>query len=323
MNHSSLRLRVVATGGPLQDPSRVARALERFGQAGFAIDNAIAAERSFGRFAGTDAERLADLSSMLDPQEPMPDLLIPTRGGYGTVRLLDQIDYPALSQRMADAETVFVGYSDMTALQLALLATTGMKSFSGPMLNADFGAPRPSRFTMEWFRRVMSDTSFRLPVMTGHTEQVAVEGTLWGGNLAVLCQLIGTPYLPVIEGGILFIEDVGEELYRIERMLFQLLHSGVLARQQAVLIGRFTGAKPDYYDPEGYTETALLDVLRSRLTIPVLTGLPIGHVPDIVALPVGGHARLTGQENGYVLEVSDYPTLGHRAGLVDWSVLGA
>ncbi|WP_189532381.1 LD-carboxypeptidase [Paludibacterium paludis] len=315
---SSLRLRVLASGGPLQDPSRVERALLRFEQAGFAIDNAIAADRRFGRFAGTDEERLADFSCLTDGGAPMPDLLIPTRGGYGMVRLLGDLDYPALCRGMKESGAILCGYSDVTALQMALLAKGGIVSFSGPMLNSDFGAPRMSRFTLDRFRLALSNPVFRVEAKTGRSESLDLEGTLWGGNLAVICQLVGTPYLPAIEGGILFLEDVGEELYRIERMLFQLFHSGILARQKAVLIGRITGSKPDFYDPDGYTITAVLEAIRRRLDVPVLDGLAIGHVPDILSLPVGAHARLTGAEDGYALEIGGYPWLEERAARVNW-----
>ena len=109
---------------------------------------------------------------------------------------------------------------------------------------------------------------------------------LWGGNLSVLCSLLGSPYFPTVQGGILFLEDVAEHPYRIERMLTQLLHAGVLARQKAIVLGQFTDYKRVPHD-RGFTLQSVVNWLRSQLKVPVLTGLPFGHVPTKVLLPVG------------------------------------
>ena len=116
--------------------------------------------------------------------------------------------------------------------------------------------------------------------------------TLWGGNLSVLCSLVGTPYLPMVKGGILFLEDVGEHPYRVERMLTQLMHTGILAQQKAVVLGAFSGYKlvPGY--DRGFDMPAVVTWLRAQLKVPVLTGLPFGHVPTKVLLPVGQKVRL-------------------------------
>ena len=119
---------------------------------------------------------------------------------------------------------------------------------------------------------------------------VAVEGTLWGGNLALVAHLVGTPHLPRVDGGILFLEDVGEHPYRIERMLHQLHFAGVLGAQRAVLLGTFTGYATGPND-NGYDLAAVVDDARRRFGVPICTGLPFGHVPDKLTLPVGGHAR--------------------------------
>ena len=116
--------------------------------------------------------------------------------------------------------------------------------------------------------------------------------TLWGGNLAVLVGLLGTPYFPQIEGGVLFIEDVGEHPYRIERMLSQLLLSGVLARQKAIIFGQFTEFKLGAHD-KGFKLQSVIDWLRQQLKRPVLQGLPFGHVPTKVLLPVGAQVSLS------------------------------
>ena len=115
---------------------------------------------------------------------------------------------------------------------------------------------------------------------------LAEDAVLWGGNLSVLCTLLGTPYLPAIENGVLFLEDVAEHPYRIERMLTQLLHAGVLAKQQAIVLGQFTDYKLTAHD-KGYKLDSVVAWLRSQVKVPVLTGLPFGHVPTKLCLPVG------------------------------------
>jgi muramoyltetrapeptide carboxypeptidase len=115
---------------------------------------------------------------------------------------------------------------------------------------------------------------------------LAEDAKLWGGNLSVLCSLVGTAYLPEVEKGVLFLEDVAEHPYRIERMLTQLLNAGVLAKQQAIVLGQFTDYKLTKHD-QGYKFDTVVSWLRDHVKVPVLTGLPFGHVPTKVCLPVG------------------------------------
>lgn len=301
-------LRLMALAGPLGDVARAQRGVDRLERAGFRVDNRECLERRFQRFAGSDAERLADLNRLADGVAP-PDLLLATRGGYGAVRLLDDIDYARLCPRLIEAGTVLMGYSDITAVQLALYARGGVVSFSGPMLYGDFARETPSAFTMQWLLRALGSSGYTLEVNAPQLDVARVEGTLWGGNLSVIAALCGTPWLPVVDGGILFLEDVGEDVYKVERLLYQLLDAGVLARQGAIVLGHFSNMKEDGYDPDGYTLAAVIAALRTRLKVPIATGLPIGHVPDIVPVPVGGHGQLVLREGGFALAVSAYPSL--------------
>ncbi|WP_084637394.1 LD-carboxypeptidase [Paludibacterium yongneupense] len=301
-------LRLMALAGPLGDRGRAERGIARLERAGFRIGNRACIQRRFQRFAGSDAERLADLNALAASVAP-PDVMLATRGGYGAVRLLDEIDYDRLCPRLIEAGTVLTGYSDITAVQLALFAKGGVVSFSGPMLYGDFARETTSAFTMQWWQRVLTTPEFTVDVNTVQSESAQVEGVLWGGNLSVVAGLAGTPWMPAVDGGILFLEDVGEDVYRIERLLFQLLDAGILARQSAIVLGHFSNMKEDGYDPEGFTLETVLDNLRARLKLPIATGLPIGHVPDIVPLPIGAMARLAMREDGFALTVSGYPTL--------------
>ena len=133
-------------------------------------------------------------------------------------------------------------------------------------------------------------------------------GQLWGGNLAMLAHLIGSPYLPQIEQGILFLEDINEHPFRIERMLLQLLHAGILQKQQAIVLGDFSGGRLSAYD-NGFDLDAVVIQLRSRITVPIVTGLQFGHLPDKVTLPVGAQATLKADQTGWSLHVEGYPHL--------------
>lgn len=303
------RVRLLALGGPMLDATRVQRGLDTLCAQGFAVENLGCLNRRHSRFAGSDAERAADLNALAESSVAMPDLLLATRGGYGAVRLLERLDYARLGPRLREHGTMLMGYSDNTAAQLALLARGGVISLSGPMLYGDFAAAPPSSFTMDWLRQVLSATSFSLRVDVPQPASVRCEGTLWGGNLTVLTSLVGTPWLPQVPGGILFLEDIGEDVYRVERMLQQLRLSGTLGAQSAIVLGHFSGQRPDGFDPQGYTMDHLAQRMAAETGRPVLHGLPIGHVHDIVPLPVGADARLLADSGGFTLDVSGYPAL--------------
>lgn len=302
-------IRLLAPSGYPHDPDAIDRALERLGNAQHRIENVEATQRRYQRFGGTDGERAGDLNRLADPERPLPDIGLAVRGGYGAARILHGLDYRGLERRLRDQPIVLVGHSDFTAIQLALYAKARVKTFGGPMLSADFGAQTPSEFTMDHFWRTVTQPSATIVADVPQVQNVEVSGTLWGGNLAILASLVGTPYMPDIDGGILFIEDVNEQPFRIERMIYQLHLSGLLARQQALVLGQFTGVRPFEYD-NGYDMQAMIEQVRAVVGIPVVTGLQFGHVPDMVTLPVGAHAQLVANAHGFRLTVSDYPHLG-------------
>lgn len=244
------------------------------------------------RFAGDDDTRLAALHRVADAA---PSVALASRGGYGLMRLLDRIDWPRLAGSV-ERGTRWVGYSDLTALQLGLLAHTGAASWAGPLAADDFGRADADGGVDEITRDVFCEAmrgeleavGFRTDA--GH-DGLAVRGRLWGGNLAVLCSLLGTPHFPRVHGGILFVEEVGEHPYRVERSLLQLLQAGVLPAQKAVLIGAISGWRPAPQD-RGYGLRSMVDALRQRTGVPILTGLPFGHVPTKLCLPQGRRVDL-------------------------------
>ncbi|AOJ38312.1 LD-carboxypeptidase [Burkholderia lata] len=306
---ASYTIRLLAPSGYPHDPDAINRALERLSSAQHRIENIEATQRRFQRFGGTDGERAGDLNRLADPERPLPDIALAVRGGYGAARILHGLDYRGLERRLRDQPVALVGHSDFTALQLALYAKARIKTFGGPMLSADFGAETPSDFTMQHFWQTLTQPSTTIIAEAPQVQSVNVTGTLWGGNLAILTSLVGTPYMPDIEGGILFIEDVNEQPFRIERMIYQLHLSGLLARQQALVLGQFTGARPFEYD-NGYDMQAMIDQVRAVIGIPVVTGLQFGHVPDLLTLPFGAQAQLVANAHGFRLTLSDYPHLG-------------
>ena len=205
---------VLATAAPLRLAARRLAAL------GFDVRIDAAALARHQRFGGDDDTRLAALHRVA---QQAPSIAMATRGGYGLTRLLDRIDWQLLA-RSVERGTRWVGYSDMTALQMALLAHTGAASWAGPHAVDDFGRAEAAggldEITPAVFCEAMSGELEALGFRTdaGH-DGLEVRGRLWGGNLCVLASLLGTPHWPKVKGGVLFLEDVNEHPYRVERAL--------------------------------------------------------------------------------------------------------
>ncbi len=295
------------SGWPASEALR--RGVERLRRVGCTVAGEDTARRRWLRFAGTDEERAADINRLADPDAPLPDIVMATRGGYGVHRILPQLDYAGLRKRLTGKPVALVGHSDLTALSLALLAQADLVTFAGPMLAYDFGGQTASDFTLQAFWNTLRESARVVRWQGGPDAPVNVMGTLWGGNLAVLCSLIGTPYLPAVERGILFVEDVFEPVYRIERLFQQLKLSGVLDRQRAVVLGDFSSYRGDEYD-RGYDMRALVAYLRSVTDVPIVTQMPFGHCRNKLTVPVGARARLRADAEGKVeLAFTGYPHL--------------
>lgn len=284
---------IYSPSGAVQDRAAFRRGLRRLGQAGFDVTVDEAALARHTRFAGTHAQRLAAIERAADSGA---DLALISRGGYGLNHLLPDIDYPRLAAAI-DRGTAFMGFSDFTALQLALWQRTGRITWAGASLGADWGAPEGvDEITQACFEDVAlgvgEGTGWRIGKDCAAYQGLHIDAaTLWGGNLCVLTSLVGTPWMPQIDGGILFLEDVAEPPYRIERMLMQLEQAGILQRQRAIVLGQFTDARVTAHD-RGFNLASLTAALRQRLPIPVLTRLPFGHVRTKVCLPFGATVQL-------------------------------
>jgi muramoyltetrapeptide carboxypeptidase len=248
------------------------------------------------RFAGDDEARLDAIHRAAGSGA---DVALITRGGYGLTRLLPGIRYKVVAKAI-DKGMRFVGLSDFTAFQNAVLAQTGSVTWSGPALGEDFGVEgEPDDIMQACFEDLLSGqgegAGWQVPAREAMDKPIELKGELWGGNLAILAALVGTPWMPKIKSGILFLEDVHEHPYRVERMLTQLLYAGLLGRQKAILLGHFTNYKPVPHD-RGFRLQTVVDWLRRQVKAPVLTNLPFGHVATKVCLPVGAKVHLAVEE---------------------------
>ncbi len=247
-----------------------------------------------GYLAGTDAQRAADLNAMFADSAVAG--IIAMRGGYGCGRILPLVDYENIAQN----PKILIGYSDVTALLLAVHQRTGLVTFHGPVANGGFNG-----FTAQYFCQVLMAAEAVIcqnPAQKGDSlVQVndrirticpgKATGVLAGGNLTVLCSIIGSGFLPDWTDKILFIEDINEEVYKIDRMLTQLKLAGILARLRGVVVGKFTGCSP----AQSYGSLTLDEVLDEhlgRLGIPVFAGSMIGHIPAKFTIPIGLEAEM-------------------------------
>ncbi|RYF28537.1 MAG: LD-carboxypeptidase [Comamonadaceae bacterium] len=299
-NHGPQHIYIYSPSGAVRDKAAFRRGIARLKALGHEVEVDVDALASHTRFAGDDATRLAAIHRAAASGA---DIALISRGGYGITRLLADIRYKAVAKAVAGG-TRFIGVSDFTAFQNALLAKTGAVTWAGPSLVGDLGTEgEPDDIMLacldDLFTGHGEGTGWRMnaekPRADGSSAVRDVyikKATLWGGNLAVLGSLVGTSYLPAVRGGILFIEDVNEHPYRVERLLTQLLHAGVLAQQKAVILGQFTDYKLAPHD-KGFKLQSVVDWLRTQIKAPVLTNLPYGHVATKVLLPVGGQVSLS------------------------------
>jgi muramoyltetrapeptide carboxypeptidase len=291
----SKHIYIYSPSGAVRDRAAFRRGLKRLQQLGHTVEVDTAALSSHLRFAGDDEARVQAIHRAAASGA---DVTLISRGGYGLTRILDRIDYHSVA-RAVEQGTQFVGISDFTAFQMGLFASTRAISWAGPALCEGFGAlPQPDDIMEDCFQDLLLDqgegTGWRQSPGFSPVDAEVHNACLWGGNLSVLVSLLGTPFFPKIRKGVLFLEDVAEHPYRIERMLTQLLRSGVLAQQQAIVLGQFTDFRLTPHD-RGFKLATVVQWLQTQLEIPVLTNLPYGHVQTKVLLPFGAKVDLVAQ----------------------------
>ena len=315
MNSSQIPIYCFAPSGKITDIESITRAKSFLEGQGFELHNIECANRVYQRFAGSDQERLNEINDLPEITSSIgPNISLAMRGGYGVSRLLPKIQWDRLAKAVDDG-LVIVGHSDVSSRQIGLFAKTGRVSYAGPMLSYDFGRhpAELSQFTLHYFLEAVLRQSLDIEVKHRQqwldTSQVDYEGTLWGGNLSILVSLLNTSYFPsksLIKNGILFIEDVNEHPYRVERMLLQLLQAGVLETQHAILFGDFSSYQLSPHD-EGYDLNACISVIKSQLKelgakTQLLNNLPFGHCHDKLTLPVGGKCLIHANREGFHLK---------------------
>lgn len=297
---------IYSPSGAVRDKAAFKRGIKRLAALGYDVELDADVLSSHMRFAGDDDTRLAAIHRAAASGA---DIAMISRGGYGLTRILDGIRYKTIAKAI-ERGTQFVGISDFTAFQMALIAKTGAVTWAGPALCEGFGvggAPdlQPDDIMEDCFHDMASGqgegTGWRQNHAWPRATPLSVHhATVWGGNLSVLVSMVGTPYFPAIKGGILFLEDVGEHPYQIERMLTQLLLAGILSSQKAVVLGQFTGFALNSHD-KGFKLNTVVAWLQSRLKVPVLTNLPYGHIQTKVLLPVGKSADLAAEGKDVML----------------------
>jgi muramoyltetrapeptide carboxypeptidase len=250
--------------------------------------------------------RIADLHTMF--ADPEVQGIICVRGGYGTPQLLDGLDYDLIRKN----PKMMLGYSDITGLHLAIHQKTGLVTFHGPTGLSPF-----TEFSQNWFRRsidnkpmgVLGNPTERNPFRPQHPLRTVkggkARGRLIGGNLTLVSCLMGTPHEPDVRGKIFFLEDVGEEPYRIDRMLQQLALAGKFDQCAGVIIGECVDCGPREFQPSitfNYTLGEVLDRVFAKVKVPVFHGLLIGHTADQITLPLGVMAAMDADRKELIIE---------------------
>lgn len=281
---------LAAPGSPPKSSETLNKGIRYLERLGYRVLPGKHVEHRYGYLSGSDAERARDLNSFF--ANPRVKAIFTVRGGYGSHRILSLLNYRAIRHH----PKILVGYSDITALQCALLAKTRLVTFSGPMVATDLGEEIDGA-AEEWFWRCLTSTKPLGVVRNPNREKMntlrrgSAVGRLIGGNLSLVTALLGTPYFPDIRRSILFLEEVDEEPYRLDRMLHHLDLALPSPWFAGFVFGAFTDCKPE---TPGHS-LSLPEVLRdfiSKRRVPAIDGLRYGHVRNTLTLPLGIMARL-------------------------------
>ena len=284
---------IISPSSPVSDKVKLDSGVSYFEKMGYRVKVGINAMKERGYLAGTDEERVEDIHSMFLDNEVK--LIICLRGGYGASRLLDKIDYRIVKNN----PKIFCGYSDITVLQNAFFMKTGLITFAGPMAGVDFYEDISEFTEQNFWNTVTSNKPIKLNCPKGKRlssyRRGIAGGKLIGGNLSMFVSLIGTEYLPEPEGKILFLEEVGEVPYRIDRMLNQLRLSGYLGKIKGVILGSFTDCmENDLQRKSLKLEEVMEDYFINDFHVPVLYNLNHGHIKDNITIPFGLNVKING-----------------------------
>ncbi len=292
---------IVSPASSPSDTSKINAGVRYFESVGYRVTVSPNAFNVHGYLAGTDEERAADINNAF--RDKNVKAVICSRGGYGSPRILDRVDYAAIRRN----PKIFVGYSDITALHLAILKKTGLVTFSGPMVAMEFGNnidPYSEDFFFEMVTRDKPGGKLKMhkdyrPSFVGGKP---ASGRILGGNISLITSLLGTRYIPNFDGSLLLFEEVSEEPYSIDRMLTQLRLAGILGKASGFLLGQFTNCAPG--EPEKPHRT-LEEIIRDDLFSigkPAVSNLAYGHVPVKMTLPIGVLATIDPTKRGFSID---------------------
>jgi muramoyltetrapeptide carboxypeptidase len=281
---------LVSPASTIADPTRIDRGVTYLERLGYRVTIGEHVLKVNGYLAGTDAERVEDLHRMF--RNPEVKAVWCIRGGYGTPRILRHLDYRLIRQN----PKIFVGYSDITTLQMAMFRRTGLVTFHGPMVGVDM-AGQMEPYSEERLWQVLTSTARagRIPLPDPGPLTMApgrATGRMLGGNLALLQSIMGSRYLPALDDALLFVEDLGEEPYRVDRMLVHMLNAGIFARVKGVMVGQFTDCGPRDPSKPTLTLDQVLEEAAAYAGVPVLGRLPFGHDDIKMTIPVGIRGRM-------------------------------
>lgn len=302
-------VRLIAPSSPPVDEASLRRAIRGLESLGYRIGYSPGIFRRHGYLAGRDEERARDLEDAF--ADPEVKAIFCLRGGYGSGRLLSRIDWKGVCSH----PKVFLGFSDITAISCGLWVEGGLVTFSGPVVMSDQRQGKPIPSSWEHARSCFGSTKPVGSIFSHLFSRQGVRvispgsarGRLMGGNLSILCSLLGTPWQPDFTGAILFLEDVAEPTYRIDRSLTHLGNAGVLSSAKGIALGDFSYSEDRRRNDEKRGVQALDDVLIDRLSglgKPVVAGFPFGHIKPKATLPFGCMATLDGERGDLVIEES-------------------
>lgn len=285
----------VAPAGAVRTEGAIERAVKETERMGFKVKLGESAGKKYGYLSGSDEVRARDINTMFADDEV--DAIICLRGGYGSMRILDQLDYDMIARH----PKVFVGFSDITALHIALLNRCGLATFHGPMAAANWsGSPLNDFIRESLYRAVMhAEAAGALLNPPEYTKQTvnpgAAEGMLVGGNLMLIASSLGTPWEIDTKDRILFIEEIGERTYCVDRMLTQLRLAGKFRDCAGIVFGNFADCPVEY--PEfGLTLEEIIQDVVAPCGKPIFTGLRCGHCTPSLTLPLGVRCRMNADE---------------------------
>lgn len=287
---------VTAPAGPPEQES-LQSALVFFKEMGLHVKLGQNVKQTLGFLAGTDEERLSDFHAMI--ADPEVKAIVFARGGYGTGRIVDRVDYELIRKN----PKIIWGYSDITYLHTAIGQQTGLITFHGPMLASDIGKSDFDQFSAQLFKQLFSPTQLDYSEVISPLKIYAdgeAVGQLVGGNLSLLVSTLGTPYEIETAGKLLLLEDIGEEAYRIDGMLNQLRLAGKFQNANGIVLGDFAEAAPTV-NPSRTLEEVFTDYFAD-FSGPVMSGFRIGHCLPHFSLPLGVRAKLSTVEKRLLIE---------------------